>query len=99
MRENESDPAIVGNRFAEEPAPFGGQGVGRANELHPQGRVVPEFPEHPATHLHTLAVVPREFDQRFAMRGQKRLQFSVDGGLAERPAERVGEAELDERIR
>ena len=71
----------------------------RAHHLDAQARVAGQFPQDAGTHLERLAVVAGQFDQRPPVPSQEVLQFSMDPALADRPAERVGEAEFDERAR
>ena len=79
--------------------PLGCDRIGGADDLHAQSRIVAEFPDDAAAHLEALAVVARHLDQSARVAAQERLEFAVHLGLVDAPAARVGEAELDERVR
>ena len=81
--------------LANEPATFRRERVAAADDLDAQAWISAQLPDEPRANLRALAVVARQFDQRLAMAGEKRLQLAVYAALPQAFAPRIGEAQGD----
>jgi hypothetical protein len=82
VREDQPHARVARERLAQEPTSLDRERLRGANQLHAQRRVVSQFPHDPPAHLHALAVVARQLDQRLAVRREERLQLAVNRGLS-----------------